>query len=367
MSVHRRARGGSRRWRATARAARRRGDARRARRRSSAGISGRRRRSTRCARRSSRSTARSGRGRQGAVGARVAPSKRRVGRDASELAASGTRRIARTRSARPHPWRRRVPARAPAPGDAHLARARGRLRRPRLQGRRGPRGRARLVQLRSAELPARPSRPRDAGHALREARRAGAGAAAHAHVAGAGAHDGGAAAADLRRRAGPRVPARHARRAALAGVPPDRRARGRRGHHARRPARHDRGVRPRAVRAEHQRAVPPVVLPVHRAVGRVRDDVCVLRGRGLHRVLADGLGRARRRGHGRPRTCSRRSASTPSATPASRSGSASTASRSCSTASTTSRTSGTATSASSGSSEDRGRACAHARTALLDP
>ena len=58
--------------------------------------------------------------------------------------------------------------------------------------------------------------------------------------------------------------------------------RGRRRHHARRPARHHRGVHPRAVRPEHQRALPPVVLPVHRAVGRVRDDVRVLRGRRLH-------------------------------------------------------------------------------------
>ena len=85
--------------------------------------------------------------------------------------------------------------------------------------------------------------------------------------------------ADLRRRARPRVPARHARRAPLARVPPDRGPRRRRGHHARRPARHDRSVHPRAVRPEHQRAVPAVVLPVHRAVGRVRDDVRVLRRR----------------------------------------------------------------------------------------
>ena len=51
--------------------------------------------------------------------------------------------------------------------------------------------------------------------------------AAHAHVPGAGAHDGSAEAADLRRRAGPRVSQRDARRAPLAGVPSDRGPRGR--------------------------------------------------------------------------------------------------------------------------------------------
>ena len=56
----------------------------------------------------------------------------------------------------------------------------------------GPRGRGRLAQLRGAQHGARPPGPLDAGHALRRARRARAGAAAHAHVAGADPHDGDA-------------------------------------------------------------------------------------------------------------------------------------------------------------------------------
>ena len=47
---------------------------------------------------------------------------------------------------------------------------------------------------------------------------------------------------------GPHLPQRDARRPPLAGVPPDRGARRRPRHHARRPVRHHRGVRARAVR-----------------------------------------------------------------------------------------------------------------------
>ena len=156
---------------------------------------------------------------------------------------------------------------------------------------------------------------------------------------------------------GPRVPPRHARRPPLAGVPPDRGPRRRPRHHARRPARHDRGVHPRAVRPQHQRALQPVVLPVHRAVGRVRDDVRVLRGQRLHGVLAHRLGRARRLRHGRPQRVQGRRHRSRGVHRASRSASASTGSCSCSTASITSRTSGTATFVSPRSSE--ARRCAH--------
>ena len=95
-----------------------------------------------------------------------------VERAATQLAAAARAASLVRRPARPHRRRPRVPARPPASGHAHLARARRRVRRPGLQGRRRSRGRARLVQLRGAQLPARASGARDAGHALREARRA---------------------------------------------------------------------------------------------------------------------------------------------------------------------------------------------------
>ncbi len=88
----------------------------------------------------------------------------------------------------------------------------------------------------------------DAGHALRRARRRGAGDAPHAHLAGADPHDGDAGPADLRRRARAHVPQRDARRAPLAGLPPDGVPRGRPRPHDGRPLRHDRGVREAAVR-----------------------------------------------------------------------------------------------------------------------
>ncbi len=66
--------------------------------------------------------------------------------------------------------------------------------------------------------------------------------AAHSHVTGPDPHDAHAGAADLHRRARPRVPPRHPRRHAHAGVPPDRGARHRSQHHARRPGGDDRGV-----------------------------------------------------------------------------------------------------------------------------
>ena len=200
-------------------------------------------------------------------------------------------------------------------------------------------------------FPRRPSGARDAGHALREARRARAGDAAHAHVAGADPADGDAAAADLRGDAGPHLPARHARRAPLAGVPPDRGARRRPRHHDGRPHGHDRDVHPGALRRRRAHALPAVVLPVHRAVGRAVVLVPVLHRR-LPRVLAHRMDRARRLRCRRPERVRPRAASIPRSTRASRSASASTGSRSCATRSTTSRRcSGRTTSASSGSSE----------------
>ena len=158
---------------------------------------------------------------------------------------------------------------------------------------------------RSTSRPA--TRPGDAGHALREAGRAGGGAAAHAHVAGAGAHDGGAGAADLRGRAGPRVPQRDARRRATRRCSTRSKA-----------LAVDRGITlgdllgtieafiHALFGAEHQRPLPPVVLPVHRAVGRVRDVVRVLRRRRLHACARAPAGSSSAAAAWSTPTCSRR-------------------------------------------------------------
>ncbi len=73
-------------------------------------------------------------------------------------------------------------------------------------------------------------------------------AAADADVAGAGARDGDAAAAHLRARARKGLSARRRRPVAPAAVHADRRPRGRRGHHVRRPEGHARALLPRDVR-----------------------------------------------------------------------------------------------------------------------
>ena len=128
----------------------------------------------------------------------------RAGRDptrdrrASGHTRSRGRGCRRRSGARPHPRRPRLPARSSPSRDAGLAGARRHLRRAGLPRVRRTRGRRRLAQLRGAELPRRASGARDAGHAVREARRARAGDAAHAHVAGADPVDGDAAAPDLR-------------------------------------------------------------------------------------------------------------------------------------------------------------------------
>ena len=109
--------------------------------------------------------------------------------------------------------------RAPEPAHPHAARDRGHLRRPRLPGDGGARGRARLLQLHRAQPSARPPGADGAGHLLRRSGDAagsdlripsngeelppgpGGRGPAHPHLADAGARDGGAAAADLHRRA----------------------------------------------------------------------------------------------------------------------------------------------------------------------
>ena len=102
-------------------------------------------------------------------------------------------------------------------------------------------------------------------------------AAAHPHLADADPRDGGAAAADLRRRAGPRLPARHPGRHPRADVPPARGPGDRRGHHARRPPGRAARVRPRRCSARTRGAAAAGLLPVHRAERRGRRLLLPLR------------------------------------------------------------------------------------------
>ena len=179
---------------------------------------------------------------------------------------------------------------------------------------------------------------RPAGHVLLRREHA----AAHAHVALADPCDAGAGAADLPRLARTHLPARPARRDAHARVPPGRGPRRRPGDHARRPAWHDRALHERDLR-QARGADADELLPLHRAVGRVRHHLLPLRRTGLPRLQALGLdrdGRRRRRrserprgGRVRPRGVAR----------ASRSGSGSTGSRSCGTACPTCGSSGRTT------------------------
>ena len=97
-----------------------------------------------------------------------------------------------------------------------------------------------------------------------------------------------------------------------------------RGHLLRRPGRHHRDVHHRLLRSRHPLAAAPVVLPVHRALGRVRDHLHDLPGRGLPHLLADGVDRARRLRHGRSGRASPRWGSTTKSGRASPSASAST-------------------------------------------
>ena len=131
---------------------------------------------------------------------------------ATELAALGARRQARAgpgrRDAPGRPRRRR---RTPAPDHPHPPGDRGRVHRARLPDRGGARGRARLLQLRRAELLADAPEPARDRHLLHRAgtrpvRPRGA-AAAGPHLADAGPRDGEPAASDLRDRARARLPA----------------------------------------------------------------------------------------------------------------------------------------------------------------
>ncbi len=86
----------------------------------------------------------------------------------------------------------------------------------------------------------------------------------------------------------------------------------------------------------HPHALPPVVLPVHRAVGRDRSLVLGVRRRGLPHVPRIGLARDGRLRHGASQRAACSRATIRSCTAAGRGAWGSSASRSCVTASTTS-------------------------------
>ena len=192
----------------------------------------------------------------------------------------------------------------------------------------GSRGRGRLAQLRGAQHAARPSRPLDAGHALRRARRARAGDAAHAHVAGADPHMETQkppifVVAPGRTYRNETLDARHSpvfhqiealavdRGITLADL-----------------VRHHRDVRaPPLRRRADPHPLPSRLLPVHRAVGRAGGELHLLRRRRVPRVLAVGVDRARWLRDGRPQRAARRRHRPRGVHRASRSASASSASR----------------------------------------
>ena len=105
---------------------------------------------------------------------------------------------------------------------------------------------------------------------------------------------------DLRRHAGQVLPARHARRPPHPDLPSDRGPGGRPRHQLRRPGRHHRDLHHGVLRARHPQPPAAVVLPLHRAVGGVRDHVHDLQGQRVPDLFAHGMDRARWVRHGRP-------------------------------------------------------------------
>ena len=156
--------------------------------------------------------------------------------------------------------------------------------------------------------------------------------AAHAHLAGPAPRAARARRALLRRRARPGLPPGGARRHPHAGLPPARRARGRRGPDDGGPARHARDARRGDVRLRVRDPAAPRPLPVHRAVGRRRPAVLGLPRRVDRSPAASPAGPAGPRAGSSgaaagwcTRSSSPRPGSTPTATPASRSAWASSA------------------------------------------
>ncbi len=190
-----------------------------------------------------------------------------------------------------------------------------------------PRDRRRLPQLRGAEHSRGSSGARDARHLLLPRRQA----AAHAYLAGADPRHAGGQAAVRGDRAGARVSQR-SRRHALADVSPGRRPGGRRGHHLREHEGHAAWLPRSLLRARPQDAAASVVLSFHRAFGRSRHELRVVRRRGLPRLQAHRLARDLGLRHGASARAARPAASIRRSTPATPSAWASIASRCCVTA-----------------------------------
>ena len=114
---------------------------------------------------------------------------------------------------------------------------------------------------------------------------------------------------------------------------------------------HHRDLHDGLLRPRHPQPAATVVLPVHRALGRVRDHVHDLQGLGMPDLLADGVDRARWVRHGRPGRVRRRSGSTRRSGRDSPSASGSTGAPRCATRSPTCGCSSTTTSASCARSE----------------
>ena len=222
------------------------------------------------------------------------------------------RRAARG-GARRHHGAPRARARRGAASDLAPAGAgRRHLRRHGVGDRGGSRARARVVQLRRAQLRRRSPGAPDAGHVLRRPGRPSP-RDAHAHEPRAGALDARARGADLRAVPGAGLPHRRVRRDAPAGLHPVRGARRRQGHHDGAP----KGTLDHAARVlfgpEAKTRFRANYFPFTEPSRRARPLAPDLQGR---RAL-DRVGRLR---HGQPERAARGRASTPRSTRASRSG-----------------------------------------------
>ena len=247
-------------------------------------------------------------GARSATGGGRAASRPRGGRPGRQLAG---------RAPRPHRGAARASPRSPAPRDPDHRAARGRVRRHGLHASpRVPRSRPTGTTSRPSTSPRHPAR--DMWDTLYvDLRRAGVDAAAHPHLAGADPGDDELS----RRRSTSVMPGRVYRHdtADATHLPVFHQIEGLvvdRGITFARPGGHDRRVHQVVLRRRRSTSrLRPVVLPVHRAVGRVRHPAA-------RRLLA----RAGRLRHGPPQRAAQRAASTPRSGRASPSGSASTAS-----------------------------------------
>ncbi len=201
------------------------------------------------------------------IGALPPAAKAAAGKRVGEARATGARRRRRTArpSSRPSATRGcssrrpstsrcprpRAPIGAPAPADHGAGADLRRLPGDGLGGRRGARGRVRVVQLRRPQHADRPPVPRADRHLLRRLARTPGWCSVRRPRRCRSGRCSTARAADLHRLPGQGVPHRRAGRHPHAGVPPDRGARGRRGPHDGPPQGHPRphgrvAVRPRA-------------------------------------------------------------------------------------------------------------------------